>query len=313
MSISKKSLLSLLLVGSSSVFAGTMGTTCDSVNATAPCKHTAWELGANALYLQPSLGVANIHGRRLNANGTSEFVNFDPQYAWGFEVEGAYQFNTGNDLSINWYRTSKSTSRSYGPHVTVENASLAQDAVSINPTWNAVNLELGQRVTIGELKSIRIHGGVEYANITTDWSAVGSPVSSPSVVVYPQINRSFNGFGPRLGADLSYDWVMGLGVYANTATTLLVGTQGITSVFVSTSSASTTAVVPELEAKFGAKYTYPMATGKVTLDLGWMWVNYFDAILSDKSDAISKKPDVYTSNFGLQGLFFGLKWAGDMA
>jgi hypothetical protein len=117
---------------------------------------------------------------------------------------------------------------------------------------------------------------------------------------------------------LNYDWGNGLGIYANGAGAVLVGSAkgSYSSDFVSGSTSSTgfssnsqTVVAPELEAKLGLKYDYSMAQGDLTLDIGWMWVNYFNV----QSSQLSTGSDIVTSDFGLQGLFFGLKWLGDVA
>ena len=67
-------------------------------------------------------------------------------------------------------------------------------------------------------------------------------------------------------------------------------------------------VVPELEAKAGATYTYSMASyGDISLDGGWMWINYFEPMTyGDDGEA-------HSANFGLQGPYLGLKWVGNLA
>ena len=130
-------------------------------------------------------------------------------------------------------------------------------------------------------------------------------------------NPSYNGFGPRLGADMAYDWGNGLGIYANGAGALLAGTSKFsttnTNVLLSrsvTTNSSTTTVVPELEAKLGATYSYAMAQGDVTLDIGWMWVNYFNAVRTQGSNLLEASEN---GDFGLQGPYIGLKWLGNVA
>ncbi len=69
---------------------------------------------------------------------------------------------------------------------------------------------------------------------------------------------------------------------------------------------SRTTVVPEVEAKLGAMYNYAMGSGDLTLDVGYMVVNYFDALqFAPASDT--------STNFSLHGPYFGAKWVGNFA
>src|SRR5262249_52949811 len=89
-------------------------------------------------------------------------------------------------------------------------------------------------------------------------------------------------------------------------------------------SASSMRVIPSLQAKLGGTYTYSMAQGDLTLDAGWMWINYFEAISTTGGalfgtlpaaigggDVVYPVPPIAT-NLGLQGVYFGLKWLGNV-
>lgn len=314
----KKTAVAVLALGSSAVFAGSMGPVCSAVNVTVPCEATAWEFGAKALYLKPSV------------NTTSGFSPFTtepsraPGYNWGFQVEGAYHFNTGNDLNINWYHLSKSESNSFGPRT----ANAFNDPIigsfsrtsqgsyaSVDPKWDAVNIEFGQHVDFGDNKAIRFHGGAQYARlansiISSDAELIVVDGVSTSYTHATSYNPTYNGFGPRLGMDMSYDWGNGLGMYANGATAILAGTRSFNGTYSDSlgnsigATGSQTVIVPAVDAKLGATYTYAMAQGDLTLDAGWMWVNYFNVHANASGD---------NNDFGLQGPFIGLKWLGNVA
>ena len=318
--------LTALSFSVSAVFAGSMGSVCSAVNSTVPCETTGWGFGAKALYLQPSIGTRdiNVTGTLLSVDGKTRYASLDPSYAWGFQVEGSYHFNTGNDVNLNWSRIEHSTTRHFGAlDIGVPIAPVVTESKdTISPSWNAVNLEFGQRVDFGEMKTIRFYGGATYARIAADIDRNNSAIIFGALVTAHTVRESvYNGFGPRLGADMAYGWGNGLGIYANTATALLVGTQSFDDNVYRTSlpaviarSASMTAVVPELEAKLGATYTYAIAQGDLILDAGWMWINYFDSNLYDKyRTGVLSSQGVETSNFALQGPYIGLKWTGNIA
>ena len=324
----KKTAVAVLALGSSAVFAGSMGPVCSAVNVTVPCESTAWEFGAKAIYLKAQTGDNSGYNPVFD---DSRYVDHAPNYNWGFQIEGAYHFNTGNDLKLDWYHLSHSSQGSIGaqPAFTFYNptslggtqtTTINSASKSVDPKWDAVNIEVGQHVDFGDNKAIRFHGGAQYARVTNEINTTSNTsftATSPAVTLnnYRQVQNyghTYNGFGPRVGMDLSYDWGNGLGIYANGATAILAGTRSFSDSYTDSlsprnatvSNLSRTAVVPVMDAKLGATYTYAMAQGDLTLDAGWMWVNYFSA----QSNVAGS-----TSDFGLQGPFVGLKWLGNIA
>ncbi len=313
----RKTVVAVIALSSGVAFAGAMGPVCSAVNVTVPCESTAWDFGARALYFEPisTSGAYNYVAQNPNGN----FVNYPNNWAWGFMIEGSYHYNTGNDANLNWYHVNRSASKTISGSLVFPFATTPANTVgtvSSDPKWDAVNLEFGQRVDFGDNKNIRFHGGVQYVRAANSTSiAMGN---GTTYINNMSANPTFNGFGPRLGTDMNYDWGNGLGVYANGAGAVLVGTAktNISSALSSTDlsftnfgSNSQTVIAPELEAKLGIKYDYAMAQGDLTLDLGWMWVNYFNV----QSSLLSTGVDVVNADFGLQGLYFGLKWLGNVA
>jgi len=336
----KKTAVAVLAFGSSAVFAGTMGPVCTPGNVTVPCPRTAWDFGAQALYLQPNYSGIQYVGSTTNGAGAQNFNRVSNPWAWGFQIEGSYHFNTGNDLDLNWYHVDKSTNKAlalgtgqsfedrfgnfWAPGTTVSNTGSSK--------WDAVNLEFGQHVDFGEFVRLRLHGGVEYAHIKTKLNTAGTLLGGtqanvPSFTANSasqaiNTSSSYNGFGPRVGADFGYGWNNGLNVYAKSALSMLVGSNKFTATGAQplsttvlngntvgnfSSSGSSTSINPELEAKLGASYTYAMAQGDLSLDLGWMWVNYFNVQQMGVASGVVQKSD-----FGLQGPYLGLKWVGNV-
>lgn len=325
----KKTAVAVLALGSSAVFAGTMGPVCTANNVTVPCESTGWGVGAQALYLQPTYtgGLAFADVGSNSSSNSAVYGGNDGKWNWGFKIEGQYQFSTGNDLNVNWYhlggQNRNQTVTSTSPSVLTTNIT---DNVTVKPKWDAVNVEFGQHVDFGEFKKIRFHGGVQFARITTDVTQSGTGTFigdvNTSSSFYGSNNLKYNGFGPRIGADYSYQLGNGLAMYANGATSLLAGTGKFSRSFnasnataaadlaaagvLASSNGSRTAIVPELEAKLGLTYSYALAQGDLTLDVGYMWMNYFN-VLPYVSNYNLVASD---SDFGLQGPYIGLKWVG---
>ncbi|MDF1683815.1 MAG: Lpg1974 family pore-forming outer membrane protein [Legionellaceae bacterium] len=315
----KKTAVAVLALSSSAVFAGSMGPVCSAVNVTVPCESTAWDFGAKALYLQPAFSGGDYSYSAVN-NTTGAYQDFNQTWAWGFFIEGSYHYNTGNDANLNWYHIDKSTTKNLSADYTfIDDADIdGNRRTSIHPKWDAVNLEFGQHVDLGENKNIRFHGGFQYARIANNLNISGTESSEDNASGYFSSKPTYNGFGARVGADMGYEWGNGLSVYANGAAALLAGTSKISfahgdGAAVFPLSASKATIVPELEAKLGIKYGYAMAQGDLTLDVGWMFVNYFNATQAIQTNAANMVPQVTTGDFGLQGLYFGLNWLGNVA
>ena len=329
----KKASLAILMSGSNMLFAGTMGSACVPGNVTTPCLQSGWEVYAHALYLQPTISNTNnmfFYNSLQTGSSTNiqtTWQNFDPSWGWGFDVAGAYHFGMGKDINFNWSRVhNKSTVTQPVSSETTFMLPIVSDVSSVNPQWDIANAELGQRVNIDDTSVLRLHAGVQYARINTDFDATYSDGSLLS-----RATANYNGFGPRLGADLYYglehvmDKLTGLSVYGKAASALLVGPESFHSsitvpylgaAYMGSASGTHINIVPELEAKLGVQYTYALTQGELSVDAGWMWNTYFNAQAVAYTYNYQGSAEVYSenqSNVGLQGLYFGLKWVGNAA
>ncbi len=345
----KKTALAVIALGSTAAFAGTMGPVCSAVNVTVPCETCAWDFGGRALYLQSATFQPSAEASYY-ANGTAGSYGVNPQWGWGFQLEASYHYGTGNDMNLNWYHYShnanntRNLSSVNGAFVEVLpdlNYATGTLATSVKPQWDQVNLEFAQHVDFGENKFVRLHGGINYSRVGGNGSLSGQNYATTTTGTQSTTTFNttsvYNGFGPRVGADLNYEWGNGIGVYATGAVSVLAGTSkasiGLVSndpAFVTTGglgnlqnsgfATSRSNVIPELDAKLGAMYTYAMAQGDLSLDVGWVWAHYVNALTSEDvsvtgTTAANLNVSHFTrlSSFGIQGLYFGAKWVGNVA
>jgi len=300
-----------------------MGPVCAPGAVTVPCENSAWDFGAYALYLHHT---GNTYAGLTTTGGTSlasvdRFNDFNFRWGWGFKIEGSYHFSTGNDVNVNWYHWEKSRdfnqdSFELGLGVDIlPLPSLIDIEASIKPQWDAVNFEFGQRVNFGEHKVIRFHGGAQWARIQRRFNVdiADATILPVDFLFGVDSQERFNGFGPRVGLDMSYNFGNGFAIYADGAAALLVGRSRFDIGFVDTPlegpittvdiSGRKDGVVPEVDARLGATYTYAMGNGDLTLDVAWMVTDYINAV-----QFIAPADD-----FSLQGLIFGAKWVGNVA
>ncbi|MDF1827901.1 MAG: Lpg1974 family pore-forming outer membrane protein [Legionellaceae bacterium] len=309
-----------LSLSCSTVFSGTMGAACEAKHATTLCEGTFWDFGARALYLTPAYSAGDYRYAAVD-NTTGQYEDFNQNRGWGFFLEGSFHYETGSDVSLNLYHFAKSMKKDFDGDFNFFRGREVEIGVSnITPQWDALNLEFGQYVSFGENKHVRFHGGLQYARITIAENLSGSNPSGLHDNFSFNFKRKslYNGFGGRVGIDMTYDLGHDMGVYSNFAAAILAGYDKARYAFEDNTqiplalNASKVAIVPEVEAKLGIKYDYGMAMGDLTFDLAWMWFNYFNATQAIPSNFITRTtPPTVAGDFGYQGLYFGLHWLGN--
>lgn len=339
----KKALAVFLTVSSSILYAGSMGSFCSVNNASVPCEDGYGSFSAEALYLQPiydadfaydpALVYPSFQGKIGEGFILNEYDQHKPRSGWGFQLAGAYHFDEGNDVAVNWSHFSRKTNHIfYGDFYRLPFSRVpAIGTASFEPQWNALNFESGQHVDFGDFKDIRFHAGFGFVQIKRNASTTLEDTEQVFVVNIEPVehvafgaanNKStFRGFGPRIGMDMAYDFGNGFGVFANTAAALFIGRNTFNNNFAIlffnenwplnavAMQGKRNAFVPSVEAKLGVSYTYEMAQGDLSVALSYTAVNYFTALHSARL-GLANEPILVGSDFGLGGVSVGLKWVG---
>ena len=319
-----------ILLASGSAIAGDMGAACQEGHVTVPCDKQGWAISAQALYMQMTTGAESANSTLTGSTG-SVTRGANTPYSWGFQVEGAYDFQNGKDLNLNWYRLRSSNSKNLASPTsigstfstsdpvgisspsTVTNVKINSLSVSNQTGWDMVNMEHGRLINIDEEFNARIHFGGEYSRVYQDSSFANTGTSGARSTAYSlssNITAVYNGFGPRLGLDLGYDTAVGLGFYGKAAVGVLAGTakthltQTNTTNINTGLSYSVSRVITTTDGRLGLSYGHDfLQSGALSVDAGWMWVNYLSPLVSQGSTT-----GAHNNNFGVQGVYFGAKW-----
>ncbi|MBA2650183.1 MAG: hypothetical protein H0U75_11465 [Legionella sp.] len=314
-----KTAVAVLVALSSSTFAGTMGPVCTPGNVTVPCETVAWDLGVTALYLEPIYNGGFDYFNSTTDGVTTSFNEYDhnrDRWDWAFNIEASYHWGYGSDININWYHLDTDHRNHDFDAFTAGSTDFGAGAFNRETRWNAVNGEFAQFVRFSENKTMRFHGGVQYANIRTEDNIFSGATATTVATDY--FRRSeFDGVGPRTGLDMNYATACGLGFRAKSAVAILVGRSKFNN---STSLAagpfvygSKRAVVPELEASLDVNYHWLLAQGgDLALNVGYMHVNYFNAQHNNLGLGITTATTAFNaeSDFALSGPFVRLAYTG---
>ena len=315
----KKFLLTLFAVSTS--YAGTMGCTKDSV--TVPCVQQGWEIGGGALYVRPSSNwLLNPYVSSGLIDTDSRLANLSSPWDWGFTLTAGYYFNTGNDINLNWLHyidsyNIKKTAFSPGGADGIPSTNI--EALKLKPRIDIVNLEMAQSAVLGSHTGIRLHGGLQYVNgrINRQVDSFEQLENGPLYFFQnTSLNTKYDGVGPRLGGKLTRALPYNLSIFAEGATSLLIGKARtkLSGEFRSsiirpvTGFTNSTKIVPGLDMKVGANYRLNMNNGLLELTAGWMLQHYFNMYTLLPGEFINSDIAPTNHEFSLNGPFIQGKW-----
>lgn len=295
------SLSAPVLAGSGSPFA-----------VTVPNQQGGFTVGADLLYLRPS-APNNSYNAVIGSDTDPSALglafpvtinNLNPGYHWSFDLMAAYRIPcTGNDISLTWthlgnINDSKSTTVPFDitdiPGTTLTAESNAKFK------YDAVDLDLGQRVNIGDYFNLRLLAGVRYADLqqnVNNFYSIVNPIIDPPVGLALAIDQSseFKGIGPQMGLEGRYCFGYGFGIDASSTLSAIVGRvdsdaqinvagplAGLAppdSLTINIDQDRKTRVVPALDANLGVDYTFNLnncSRSSIVVQAGYKVIHYWN-------------------------------------
>jgi len=310
----KRLSLALLVLG---ITSPVLADTCSPFDVTVPNQQGGLTFGADALYMRgtaPDLGYAVTFASPVPTpiggfTTTANLSTVNTSYQWGYDVSLGYRFpGTGADLTATWthlgnFDDSDSTTTPYNLANVVTGTFQQSGSVEFN--YDAVDLDLGQRVNFGDYFQFRMFAGGRWADIKEDRSnsypEAFNPVEGTDFTVGfdENINSDFRGLGPQLGFDGRYCLGYGFGIDAGLTASLLVGdVDADNNTFTATTAQTVIGpvlvssaaekisqndldrVVPALDANLGLDYTVAFANcdrSYLTVQAGYKAISYFGA------------------------------------
>jgi hypothetical protein len=282
--------------------ADTMADTGYAVKAARRPSSPHFEVNGSLTFLQP--GAGNLeYGTLITPLPpvTPSWANqsLTPNYTASFDIGARYMPNESNDIALNWTHLNNTADASVfatplqmigPPYLIGPESGLYKIAHgNVQTAYDSVNLDAGHTFCAECTFQLRAFGGVEVARIGQNLG--GAFQSTDGTSFHNYINTSlFTGAGPRLGMKGQYA-VGDFQFIGEAAAATLIGTAQSRIDFAtlnpnlagvnnqSLTSPNATRVVPSIEAKLAAAYTFaPSEYGLWRVEAGYRAAMYFDAI-----------------------------------
>lgn len=279
---------------------------------TVPDQQGGFGLGADALWLRPSVPNNTYNatvfiptaGNPFNVNVNLQNVN--PSYKLAFDLIAAYRFPcTGLDVTAIWTHLNSSNN---GNNSTTQTYNLNPQLLTVDSSastsfkYDAIDIDLGQRVNFGDYFNFRIFTGVRGVQIEQQQTNnYGFTLSNPPPLVGagPQTELDFfqttklEGLGPQMGLEGRYCLGYGFGIDASAVLSALIGRSDCKATvdftnFTATPPTITTVnfdtdskdrVVPTIDVNLGADYTFNFnycSRSSLVVQAGYKIIHYWN-------------------------------------
>lgn len=328
----KLNLILLLSLLATAGLAQAAGFVCTPDTVTIPCARTAWDVALEGLWVEATNDDLN-YDSSFDIGHPDRTTNYfvDPNYEWGFRLQGSYHFSTGKDVVLDWLYYDQAENANYQ----TQKFSQGFPVVLANVNGRAefdfsqANLEFGQHLDVGKKVDMRVHVGAEYARLDHVLSSEATVPTTPPLVPQDEgfwTRRSWHskttGIGPRAGLDFFYHMHNGLSLVGRFAAAALVSK--IDSHFHAKgtlvnppqykhmgSGGERHTVLPVLQSRLGLNYARPVKAGTASIEVGYQVNNVLHSVIHPsvfygQQTGLSLRNHI--SNFGLHGAYLTLKY-----
>lgn len=282
---------------------------------TVPNQQGGFTFGADLLLLRPSASNLSFDTAFTDSTaattGSERIDTNNVGYHWGFDLLAAYRFPcTGNDLSLGWThfgRVGDEASEEHAvsnltiplfppfPVISFEHARIDTDNRA-DFKYDGVDLDLGQRINIGNYFSAHLVTGVRFANLQQKFNTHYhiEDTTTPTAIVTLDVNQNsqFKGVGPQVGIDGRFCLGYGMGLdfgatvssivgRVNSAATLTEDTTEVTddNITLNLNQDKKTRVIPAFDGYLAADYTYNFnncSRSSIVFQLGYKVIHYWN-------------------------------------
>ena len=286
-----------------------------------------------AIYLRPSrtnLDFAIASPTTSAAQTRGKVVSVNPDYDLGGRLGLNWANGTGNDIGLQftWFDAGDRASAGVPaggvligtrlhPNSIIDESKPTSASAAYDLNHNAIDLSVGQRISVGNNLNLRLFGGLRYATLYQDFDVFyKDSVSGRTVNITDQNN--FDGIGSRLGLESNWNIGSGFSIFTEASGSILVGDfkQNYSDVEYDGISATNTRVkiensydnriVPVVEGRVGITYNAKIASARrLSISMGYEWQNWYNVVsvvrFSDDVDRQIMGTD--TTDIGLGGFF----------
>lgn len=286
-----------------------------------------------ATYLRPSRSNMDFAIESPTTSFTQtqgKVVSVNPDYTPGGRLGLNWAKGSGNDIGLQFTWLDASDNASAGvpadglligtrlhPNSIIDESKPTSASAAYDFKHYAVDLSVGQRISVGKNLNLRLFGGLRYASLDQDFEVFYKDSVTGRTVNISDRNN-FDGIGSRLGFEGDWDIGDGFSIFTEASGSLLVGNLEQKYLDVGYDGISTTntrvdieerfenRVVPVVEGRVGITYHAKLASARrLSVSLGYEWQNWYNVVsvvrFSDDVDRQVMSTD--TTDIGLGGFF----------